>query len=71
MAWVANIYDVRNLLEEAVRKLTVCGHTEAADILKSTFQYRISQWNLDDVELNKCYVLNYPIMEGPHAPVEK
>jgi hypothetical protein len=70
MAWVANIYDVRNLLEEAMRKLTVCGHKEAADILKSTFQYKISQWNLDDVELNKCYVLNYPIMEDIRASKE-
>jgi hypothetical protein len=70
MAWVANIYDIRNLIDEATRRLMVCGHGEAAEILKNTFHYKVSQWNLDDVELNKCYVVNYPIMEDIRASKE-
>jgi len=71
MAWVTNVIEVRNLLDEAFKKLHATGNTEAADILRHSFRYKIPQWQVDDAQLNKFYVVNYPLLEGARVEVPR
>lgn len=71
MAWVTNILEVRNLLDEAIKKLHTTGNSEAVDILRHTFRHKIPQWMIDDAQLSQFYDVNYPLLEGERVEIQR
>lgn len=71
MSWVVSIIDVRNMLDDAIKKLYATGNSESVEILMHSFRGKVPQWQVDDAQFHKFYLVNYPLLEGERVEIQR